>query len=242
MINSYWFFATNNNYFTKDGRLAYKDNYSVKQLVDFMYLRAVQFKRIMKDTASIYLHCDWHASHYLKVMMDEIFGYKNFQTEIIWHYKGGGRGGRSWAQKHDSILYYRRGDTCVFNKDDVLVPYESNMMKWLYTKGNLKGKEMPKGKIPDDVWDIPIINPLAKERLGYPTQKPEALIERVIKASSNEGDIVLDPFCGSGTTVVVAKRLNRKYIGIDSSPIAIEVTMNRLNRLVSAVKAEIQQS
>lgn len=194
--------------------------------------RLVELKRVLKPTGSIYLHCDPTASHYLKLLMDAVFSPKQFQNEIIWHYTGGGRSKRYFSRKHDILFWYCKGRyPAVFNIDAVRVPYKETSG---YAKGGIvsrAGKRyLPntKGTPVDDVWDIPIINPLAKERLGYPTQKPEILLERVIKASSNEGDLVLDPFCGCGTTVAVAQRLNRRWIGIDVTHLAINLIKHRL--------------
>ena len=191
-------------------------------------------KQVLKKTGSIYLHCDWRASHYLKMIMDTIFGNSNFQNEIIWHYTGGGRSKSNFSRKHDTIFWYSRTSVTTFNIDQVRVPYKKTSG---YAQGGIISKAgrryMPHlaGTPVDDVWDIPIINPLSKERIGYPTQKPLALLERIILASSNEGDIILDPFCGCGTTIIAAQKLNRNWIGIDINRTAYEVTTNRYNEL-----------
>jgi len=196
-----------------------------------MTARLIELHRVLKKTGSIYIHCDPTASHYLKIVMDAIFGERNFRNEIIWHYTGGGRSKKYFSQKHDTILCYSRSDTTTFNIDDVRVPYKETSG---YAKSGVisaSGKKYmpnPLGTPVDDVWDIPIINPMSKERLGYPTQKPEALLERIIKASSNEGDWVLDPFCGCGTTVSVAERLGRNWIGIDITALAINLIKKRI--------------
>jgi len=178
-----------------------------------MASRLVEMKRVLKPTGSIYLHCDQTAGHYIKIVMDAIFGPENFRNEIVWHYGLGGSSPRQWSAKHDTIFMYSKSKTMKFVPQ--MVPAKSQMLK-----GELKKM--------DDVWDIPTINNMAKERLGYPTQKPEALLERIIKASSNEGDVVLDPFCGCGTTIAVAQRLGRKWIGIDITALAINVIKSRL--------------
>ena len=196
----------------------YEDRWKggINVYIEWMRERLWQCYRVLKDTGSIYLHCDWHANHRLRMVMDSIFGEKHFQNEIIWHYGLGGSSKRRWQRKHDTILFYTKSDEWVFNP--IMTPATSQRMK-----GKLK-KE-------DDVWDIPTINNMAKERLGYPTQKPEALLQRIIKASSNVGDLVLDPFCGCGTTLVVAQQLGRKWIGIDVSPIACNLMKERLRRI-----------
>lgn len=174
--------------------------------------------RILKETGSIYLHMDTRLVHYLKVEMDNIFGEKNFVNEIIWEYGLGGSGNRTFAKKHDNILFYAKTNRYTFN-----LQYEPA------TSQRLKGQM----KKMIDVWDIPTINNMAKERVGYNTQKPQELLERVITASSNKGDIVADFFMGSGTTIKVAKELGRNYIGCDINPRAIKVTENRLREITS---------
>ena len=202
--------------------------------IEWMRPKIEQIYRVLKKTGSFYLHCDWHASHYLKVLCDEIFGYDKFRNEVIWHYTGGGRAKRYFSRKHDTLLYYTKTDTWTFNIDEIRVPYKETSG---YAKGGIvsrAGKKYmpnPKGTPMDDVWDIPIINPLSKERLGYPTQKPERLLEVIIKASSNPTDIVLDPFCGCGTAIAVAHKLGRRWIGIDISPTACRLMVKRMQKL-----------
>ena len=190
-----------------------------------MAIRLVELRRVLKSTGSIYLHCDPKASHYLKVVMDAVFGAKNFQNEFIWYYSGGGASKQRWARKHDVILFYTAGAKWTFNADAVRVPY-----KWVDGQPRADGSErnLEAGKLADDVWEHHGIMPWAAERLGYPTQKPEALLERIIKASSNKGQVVLDPFCGCGTAVVVAQKLGRKWMGIDITHLAIALIKNRL--------------
>ena len=199
--------------------------------LSMMAPRLMELRRVLKPTGSIYLHCDPTASHYLKLLMDAVFDAAGFTNEIIWHYTGGGRSKRYFSTKHDVIFWYWKGEVATFNVDSVRVPYKETSG---YAKGGIISKAgkrympHPDGTPVDDVWDIPIINPLSKERLGYPTQKPEALLERIILASSNEGDLVLDPFCGCGTTVAVAQRLKRRWIGIDITHLAVTLMKHRL--------------
>ncbi|MDR0928022.1 MAG: HNH endonuclease [Ignavibacteria bacterium] len=195
----------------------------------YMVQRIVEMHRVLKDTGSLYLHCDPTASHYLKVLLDEVFGKNNFRNEIIWHYKNASRGKRQLAKSHDVILCYVKTPNYHFYKDAILVPFESGMTEWRYSKGGQVGKEKPKGKIPDDVMIIPSLNTMSKERTGYPTQKPLALLQRIIKASSNEGDIVMDPFCGYATACVAAQQLGRKWIGIDVEENAVDILIERLS-------------
>jgi len=193
--------------------------------------RLWEMRRVLKDTGSIYVHCDWHASHYIKCEMDKIFGYENFKNEIVWHYKSGGAGDKSYAKKHDMIFLYTKSNKYHFEQQkykrflDKSKGYDPRIE---YFKDEKSGQDY-RINIMTDVWtDIGIISPNGFERIGYPTQKPEALLERIIKASSKEGDIVADFFMGGGTTCAVAQKLNRKFIGCDISRVASSVTMNRL--------------
>ena len=208
-----------------------------KPLAKYLYYmmeRLEACKRVLKSTGSIYLHCDWHASHYLKIVMDEVFGYNNFQREIIWDL-GNPSGyktlAKNWIRGHDTILFYTRGRKFKFNKK--YEPYSDEYKDFLKKQGVDLSKK--KGIAVTDVWKG--INSMqcqgvsAKEGVGYPTQKPEKLLERIIKASSNEGDIVLDPFCGCGTTIVVAHKLNRRWIGIDINEASIEVIKMRMDKM-----------
>ena len=200
--------------------------------------RLYEIKRLLKKTGSVVIHLDEHAEHYVKVELDKIFGHGSYVNEITWHYTGGGRAKRYFSNKHDSLLWYAKGGRdglFTFNIDAIRVPYKETSG---YAKGGIvsaKGKHYmphPKGTPLDDVWDIPIINPLSDERIGYPTQKPESLLERIIKACSNEGDTVADFFCGGGTTPAVAERLRRRWIACDQSRVAIAITADRITRLI----------
>lgn len=199
---------------------------TMEDYIHAMCERLKQLYRILKPTGSIYLHCDSHASHYLKIKMDKIFGFNNFKNDIIWCYHGGGISKYQFKRKHDNILFYSKSNSYIFN-----LPIIKNEKSG--TKYYLKGVPIKsEGKVIEDWWsDIPSRGTatMSKEWLNYETQKPEALLERIIKASSNENDIILDPFCGSGTTLNVAKQLNRNFIGIDHSPQACKVTARRIN-------------
>ena len=196
----------------------------------YMARRLEEMHRLLKPTGSIYLHCDPTASHYLKLILDEIFGKENFRNEIIWHYYNGTSNiKKAYVRKHDVILFYARAVAYTrYNEGYAREPYatDSNFVK---NPGAYKDtyKPHPKGKRRHDVWRIPTINNMAKERLGYPTQKPLKLLHTIISASSNEGDLVLDPFCGCGTTVDAAQRSNRKWVGIDISSFAIDLIKNK---------------
>ena len=191
----------------------------------FMGVRLMEMRRILKPTGSLYLHCDPTASHYLKAMLDAVFGRQQFRNEIIWFYKNASRGKKQHAKAHDVILLYAKTGGGVFNREDVLIPYESGMTAWRYKK---KGKTPPKGKTPDDVITMPSLNTMDKERVGYPTQKPLALYEHLIKASSNRGDLVLDPFAGCATTPIAAEKLERQWVAIDLWEGAYSVVLQRL--------------
>ena len=180
--------------------------------------------RLLTPDGSVYLHCDPHASHYLKVMMDIIFGANQFQNEFIWYYGGGGASKRRWARKHDVLLFYTKGSSWTFNLDAVRTPH-----KWNRGQKRADGSERAEsGKIPDDVFQYHSLMPWSKERLGYPTQKPLALLERIIKASSHPGDIIFDPFCGCGTALDAAHGLDRHWVGIDLTVLALEPMERRL--------------
>lgn len=192
----------------------------------WMSVRLIEMHRILKPTGSIYLHCDPTASHYLKLILDSIFGRKNFRNEIVWSYNSGPRG-KQFGKRHDIILWYSKGLEWAFIKDAVRGPYSPNI--------NIpKSKEKyyhPLGKVMGDVWTIPILPQNdKKERTGYPTQKPIKLYERIIAASSNEGDVVLDPFAGCATTLVAAEKLNRQWIGCDIWGGALDVVMQRMRQ------------
>jgi site-specific DNA-methyltransferase (adenine-specific) len=209
--------------------------------VAMMAPRLVELHRVIKPTGSIYLHCDTVASHYLKILMDAIFRPDNFRNEVIWRYRRWPAPSRSFQKMHDVLLFYSRTPTAdrTFH---TMYGYEKLAESTLKTYGTKKqiadfssGHRKPSteevespGPPLSDVWEVSIIAPSGKERLGYPTQKPEALLERVIRASSNEGDVVLDPFCGCGTAVAVAHRLKRRWIGIDITHLAINLIRRRM--------------
>jgi site-specific DNA-methyltransferase (adenine-specific) len=212
-----------------------------------MTARLIPLHWVLKSTGSLYLHCDPTASHYLKIILDVIFGKKNFRNEIVWCYRGAGYPKKDFGKRHDIILRYSKTNEYIFNLDAVREPYaEATLERFEHYIGNKRyGKDYgtqqlnPLGKHPDDWWEIQPIAPSAKERLGYPTQKPEKLLEKIILASTNENSLILDPFCGCGTTVAVAERLKRRWVGIDISMLAINVIHKRLKDHYRGVKINI---
>lgn len=209
----------------------------------YMSIRLLEMRRILKDTGTVYLHCDPVMSHYLKTVMDAIFGRGNFRNEIAWCYSIGGRSKRSFGKKHDVILMYSVGREYQFNSDDpkVRIPRKpGSHMKTVSDEAGRRRQEKtdrmtgkkylyPLDKVANDYWtDIEQLNRDDSERIGYPTQKPLALCERIIAASSNPGDMVLDPFCGCATACSAAERLDRKWVGIDISPKAYDLVKYRM--------------
>jgi len=206
--------------------------------------RLFEMKRLLKPTGSIYVHVDWHASHYVKVEMDKIFGSggdssePGFRNEIIQCYRQGGRAEKTYPRKHDTLLWYSKSNEWYFDPDPIRIDYHGTGGYQTSGKGVLNkstGKVyLPneKGKIPEDWWDIPTLPPMSSERIGYPTQKTEQLLERILLAHSPESGIVADFFCGGGTTPTVAQRLNRRWIACDQSRIAVAVTADRITKVV----------
>ncbi len=203
----------------------------------YMAIRLVEMHRVLKPTGSLYLHCDPTASHYLKALMDGIFGRENFQNEIVWYYGGGGASKKRFARKHDIILFYAKSSRWTFNVDDIRVPY-----KWTEGQRRADGssRDYDKGKLPDDVIELHGVMPWAGERTGYPTQKPVALAERIVKASTNPGDIVLDCFAGCAYVPVAAERNGRQWIACDMSPRALTVLRRQFAKFRYAINGEQQ--
>lgn len=212
-----------------------------------MAARLLELARVLAPTGSLYLHCDPTASHYLKIMLDAVLGPGAFQNEVVWRYRRWPTRARRFQRMHDVLLFYTRtgrGDHAF----ETLYGYEKLAESTLRTFGTRKqladfssGHRKPGttgeetlGPPLSDVWEVSVIAAIGRERTGWPTQKPEALLERVVRASSREGDVVLDPFCGSGTTLVVAHRLGRRFIGIDAAPLAIDTAKRRLEAASAA--------
>lgn len=187
---------------------------TMRDYLAFMRPRLAEMHRVLKPTGSLLLHCDWRTSHHLRLLLDEIFGAERFVNHLIWSYGLGGSSPRRFARKHNDILFYGRSEQYWF--EPPRVPATSRRMRGLTKKAT-------------DVLDIPSINNMAAERTGYPTQKPLALLERLIAACCPPGGLVADFFCGSGTTLVAAQRLQRNWIGCDVSAEAVKIARQRLN-------------
>lgn len=237
---------------TRDNTVEYRfaDNWpSLTDYLAFMQTVLTHCRRILKPTGNLFLHCDKSASHHLHLLLDQIFGSENFQSEIIWAYRRWSNAKKGLLNSHQTIYFYSKGPDFKFNTiytdyspttniDQILqLRVKDNFGKAIYQRDEngkiILGPEK-KGVPLSDVWNIPFLNPKAKERVGYPTQKPILLLERIITIASDAGDNVLDPFCGSGTTLVAAKLLGRSYIGIDISPEAITLTEKRLGNPIKS--------
>ncbi len=217
--------------------IAYRDTWGkgADSFIAMIYERLVLMRDLLAEDGSIYVHCDWRVNSLVRLCLDEVFGTNCNAGELIWRYSWGLRTKKCWNRKHDTILMYSKGDTIVFNADDVLEDREisestANRLQYkgaLISDGN-KGRGKEQKALPSDVWYVATINGMASERLNYPTQKPEELISKIILASSNEGDLIADFFCGSGTTAAVAEKLDRKWIVSDLGKFAVHTTRKRM--------------
>jgi site-specific DNA-methyltransferase (adenine-specific) len=203
-----------------------------RDLADYLgWLNARLFEihRVMAPTATLYVHLDWHVVHYVKVELDKLFGGEDhFRNEIVWHYNSGPRRRADFGRRHDLILRYSKTADYLFNPDAVRQAYSPD----INVPASKAHYYHPQGKVMDDVWRIPIIPQNDRtERLGYPTQKPEALLDIIVRASSAEGQLVADFFCGSGTALAVAAKRRRRWIGSDVNPAAVAIAADRLAAL-----------
>lgn len=235
----------------------YGDIWTNDEYLQFMYERLILLRELLSERGSIYLHCDWHRSAYLRLLLDEVFGANNFRNEIVWSYFGFKRAtSKKFPQKHDVIYSYTKSPDYIWN-----VQYKPHSPEYIKRfKKDANGRlyrddvnptgggtriiylDEVEGDIVDSVWtDIPPVNPVAKERQNYPTQKPEALIERIIKSSTNPRDLVFDCFMGSGTTQAVAMKLGRRFIGADINLGAIQTTTKRLVGVANELNTQMQE-
>lgn len=256
-------FSTDKNFY-KDKEIAYSDKIKGNEYVKWLKKRIVLIKKMLSYNGVLCVHLDWRRAHYIKILLDEIFGEENFVNEIVWHYGTHvGKCAGNFPKKHDNILVYRntKKDIIFFPQRDGIPENDANYKRWkrYFNENNeITGGDYPSedskfdgyvkrfikehgrqprsedvllrvdGKLVDSVWDIQAVNPMSKEKNGYPTQKPEELLKRIISSFSKEGDIVMDCFCGSGTAAVVAQKTNRRWIAIDCGEKAIEITKNRI--------------
>ena len=213
--------------------------------LDFLYQRLAVMYRLLAPNGSLYLHLDWHADAYARLLLDEIFGADHLLNEIIWAYHGPSPIRSAFNRKHDTILAYVKGDDYTFNVDAVREPYHQNTVKTFNSSpkaGFGKVPDLERGKVPEDWWYFPVVARLHNERTGYPTQKPVALLERIVLASSNPGDIVADFFCGSGTAPFVAAKHGRRFIACDEKFRALHTTRSRLIASQAAFSLEYDSS
>ena len=220
--------------------VAYRDMWGkgTDSYLHIMYERLILMRDLLSETGSIYVHCDWRVNSFIRMIMDDIFGKDNLKNEIAWWYITTPAPQSNFAKQHDTIYFYSKTINHFFNRDAVRVPYSEETLskkpsRRVFHQENKSYQQKPHeaGKVCPDVWEIPFINPFAHERLGYNTQKPETLLERIIKASSQEGDLVADLFCGSGTTGAVAERLGRRWIMADLGRFSIHTSRKRMIEL-----------
>jgi site-specific DNA-methyltransferase (adenine-specific)/adenine-specific DNA-methyltransferase len=237
--------------FTSQGHLAYSDQWPDQSAyIQWLYETLLLLHALLARTGSLYVHLDWRATHYAKLLLDEVFQYtgeekhgSGFRNEIIWHYQSGGRATRHFARKHDTLLWYTKSSSYTFHPERIAGQWgtqkRNHMRKEVTPDGRIHWTIRSAGRLytydedtlvtPSDVWtDVHHLHQKDPERTGYATQKPESLLERILLASSEERDLVLDCFCGSGVTPVVAERLGRRWIASDKSELAIQTTLERL--------------
>jgi DNA modification methylase len=215
-----------------DTTAGYGDRWaSAAEYLAMLEARLHVMHRLLSPGGTLYLHLDWHASAYARILLDEIFGPERLLNEIAWVYHGPSPIQRAFNRKHDTLLAYTKSAEYLFNSAAVRVPYDPETIRTFRSSpkaGFGKIPDLQRGKVPEDWWYFPVVARLHGERTGYPTQKPEALLERILQASSPPGGLVGDFFCGSGTTLACAERLRREWIGCDENPLAIHVTQRRL--------------
>ncbi len=241
----------------REREFSFADSWSSHaEYAKFIHERLDQMRRVLAHTGSLFFHCDRNASHIIRALLDDVFGSDMFRSEIIWYYRRWSNAQKGLLPAHQTIYYYTKSDQYTFNifrqdysastnVDQILQRRKRDKTGKAVYETDKEGRIVPNGGkkgVPlRDVWDIPYLNPKAKERTGYPTQKPLLLLERIVKIASEEGDTVLDPFCGSGTTLVAAVSLNRQAIGIDISDDALEITRKRLEHPVKTESRLLQR-
>jgi site-specific DNA-methyltransferase (adenine-specific) len=216
----------------------YPDHWpNLESYLDMLYPRLSLMHRLLSPRGTLYLHLDWHANSYARLLLDEIFGAEQLLNEIVWVYHGPSPIRSAFNRKHDTILVYTKGREYTFNADAVRQPYDPSTVKTFASSSKAgfgKVPDLERGKVPEDWWYFPVVARLHSERTGYPTQKPQALLERIILASSNPDDLVADFFCGSGTTPAAATRLGRRFIASDAAWRAVHTARRRLVSTPSA--------
>jgi site-specific DNA-methyltransferase (adenine-specific) len=201
--------------------VSWADDLPLPEHLEALRARIVEVHRVLAAHGSLYLHVDWRTAHHARLILDEVFGGERFLNEIVWAYDYGGRPRDRWPRKHDTILWYAKGDEWRFEREAIdRIPYMA--------PGLVGPERAARGKLPTDVWWMTIVPPGSRERTGYPTQKPVRLLERIVAASSRPGDLVLDPYAGSGTTAVAAQRLDRRWLLVDRNPEAVAIARARL--------------
>ncbi|HEX5827626.1 MAG TPA: site-specific DNA-methyltransferase [Candidatus Limnocylindrales bacterium] len=202
---------------------AYDDTLPLAEHLEALRARLLEIHRVLAPHGSLYLHCDWRTSHHVRLLLDDVFGVDRFLNELVWAYDYGGRQRDRWPRKHDTILWYAKGTAWRFEREAIdRVPYMA--------PGLVGPEKAARGKLPTDVWWLTIVPPGSAERTGYPTQKPVRLLERIVAASSRPGELVLDPYAGSGTTGAAAARLGRRWLLVDRNPAAVAISRERLAR------------
>ena len=241
-------FATKQEFKGSQDQKAYQDKIAGARFLEFLRKRLIFLRELLSEDGSIYVHLDWKKGHYVKVIMDEVFGETKFRNDLIWKYFGPTSTEKNFPRKHDIILFYTKSDDYNFNGEATLIQYDDKAIrrydkvdeggrpyKLYYDKdGTVRKAYMKEGK-PTEIFEIPFVQGTSEERIGYPTQKPEALLDRIIQASSNPGDLVLDAFAGSGTTLAVAEKLGRRWIGMDCGKLAIYAMQKRLLNLKNEI-------
>ena len=201
--------------------LSWDDGLPLDQHLAALEARIREVHRVLAPHGSLYLHVDWRTAHHVRLLLDDVFGPERFLNELVWAYDYGGRARDRWPRKHDTILWYAKGDHWLFDREAIdRIPY--------LAPGLVGPEKAARGKLPTDVWWMTIVPPASAERTGYPTQKPVRLLERIVAASSRPGDLVLDPFAGSGTAGVAAARLGRRWLLVDRNPEAVAIAIGRL--------------